>query len=249
MAQQLPLQPIPVVPASGTLTQAWRDVALHPTRHTFATWAQAAQRQWVILSLVVGAGLATITTTFDQIRTHITPVSSPSDLGRFLPPYTATATSVVAVITSPVGFVLGVLGVAASLAFFMPATYGTWTARFTRALRPWALAQVGLGVVGVLLSGLSLLLSLAIRAYSGPIPNLAALPAVIALGVLTFACGIGLVIYFFVMLLQAGTVGSDLGHWTVLGAALLGYIVAGLVTALLSATIAAPIFITPLYVH
>ncbi len=162
----------PVPPASGSLPQAWVSVAFRPSRQNFSAWAQITTRGWVAWSLGLAsvlAGLALSVLSLLAPRYIEWQIALTNATNAAQDP---TATTIPVPDFSPYtlpiaigAFVLGTLYylvIAFAIPFgqslFMSAFLGTRAQRHQRAMRPWALAQVGQAVVqSIVVIGLSVL--------------------------------------------------------------------------------------------
>jgi hypothetical protein len=131
-----------VPPAEGSLPQAWLAVATTLTSYrtstvAFAAWAGAATRQWVIVSLGVGLclfWLNAIASSFfvaGSDSTTLHPLTHKDELILLL---------------YPVRYLTAVLLIPLAVTAVTPRYFGGLGARFLRVMRPWSLAQVGMGV-------------------------------------------------------------------------------------------------------
>lgn len=134
-----------VPPAEGSLPQAWLAVATTLTSYranavAFAAWAGAVTAQWVIVSLGVGLclfWLNAIASSFfvagsDRATLHLHPLTHKDELILLL---------------YPIRYLTAALLIPLAVAVVTPRYFGGLGLRFLRVLRPWALAQVGMGVV------------------------------------------------------------------------------------------------------
>ncbi len=132
-----------VPPAEGSLPQAWLAVAktifpiMRPNGVAFAAWAGAATRQRVIVSLGAGLCLFWLNVLVGSFFTQGIGLVTLHGLTRkdeFL------------LLLSPVPYLAAVLLIPLAVTSVAPRFFGGVGARFLRVMRPWALAQVGIGV-------------------------------------------------------------------------------------------------------
>jgi hypothetical protein len=142
------------VPATANVLQAWLAVAWRPSRRNIAAWARAADRSWVVVSLVVGEALLLVYGAASFIHATIWPrplpkgehylFGTPSPLGRIY--YALDLAPILSFIT--------LVAVAYAVARVMPPSDETAAARFQRVLTPYALAQVPLSAATLILNAL-----------------------------------------------------------------------------------------------
>lgn len=131
-----------VSPAEGSLPQAWLAVATTLTSYrasavAFAAWAGAATRQWVIVSLGVGLCLFWLNA---MVGSFFTQNTYPVTL------HGLTRKDELILLLYPVRYLTAELLIPLAVAVVTPRYFGGLGARFLRVLRPWALAQVGMGM-------------------------------------------------------------------------------------------------------
>lgn len=133
-----------VPPAEGALSQAWLAVAktifplTRPNVVAFAAWAGATTGRWVIVSLGVGLCLFWLNVLVGSFFTPdigLVTLHGLTDKDEFL------------LLLCPVFYLAAVLLIPLAVAFVTPRYFGGLGARFLRVMRPWALAQVSIGVV------------------------------------------------------------------------------------------------------
>ncbi len=234
----------PVAPATGTLQQAWQQIATKPDRAVIAAWSQAANlpqnQTWVQNSLIVGAALAAVAALIVGVLTFIafSGVTLTTNVGGIGGLGAATIGGIiVSIIERPIIYVGSVVALAFGLALFMPESYGPLQARFQRALKPLALAQVGVQVVGLVYGVIVGLLTLAIGRTAVTISTASAAAAIgsaALFGCLTALIGIGFAAYAVTVLVQSGSVASNLSRWAVFGIALLAGLAVGIATLIIN---------------
>ncbi|MGZ3599654.1 MAG: hypothetical protein ACXWQ5_08040 [Ktedonobacterales bacterium] len=196
----LPLSGVPdpeynrriVLPAEGTLPQAWLAVArtifpiTRPNVVAFAAWAGAATRQWVIVSLGVGLCLFWLNALMGSFFTP--------DIG-LVTLHGLTRKDELLLLLSPVFYLAAVLLIPLAVAVVTPRYFGKLGTRFLRVMRPWALAQVGMGVVLVCGQLAKCIIVVATDHHELLQGNLLLLPRLIALafvlGLSTIALSVG----------------------------------------------------------
>ena len=195
----LPLADLPddynrqiVPPAEGTLPQAWLAVAktIFPITRSnvvaFAAWAGAATRPWVIVSLGVGLCLFWLNA---LVGSFFTP-----DIG-LVTLHGLTRKDELLLLLSPISYLAAILLIPLAVAVVTPRYFGGLGARFLRVLRPWALAQVGIGVVLVGGQLAKFVIVVATDGHGLLQENLLLLPRLIALSVVlglsTLALSVG----------------------------------------------------------
>jgi hypothetical protein len=143
------------VPADATVLQAWLAIGRRPSRRTIAAWARAADRSWVVTSLLVGQTLVLLNSALSFAHATIWPrplprgtrylFGAPAPLGRLY----------YALDLVPVGAFVGVIAVAYVVARAMSPSEEMTLARFQRVLGASALAWVPGGVAAFLLNALA----------------------------------------------------------------------------------------------
>jgi hypothetical protein len=193
------------VPANATMIQAWLAIARRPSRRNIAAWARAADRSWVVASLVVGEALVLAINAASFIHATIWPrplakgarylFGAPSPLGRLY----------FALDLAPIEALIGVVALAYVFARVMPPSQETLAVRFERVLAPYALAGVPSTVAGFV----SVMLSF--------IPHQPVLhphtfqPVALVIGTLTFPVAI----YGFVLDLNSLAAGTGMNRWKI----------------------------------
>lgn len=196
----LPLSGVPdpeydsqiVPPAEGTLAQAWLAVArtifpiTRPNVVAFAAWAGAATMQWVIVSLGVGLCLFWLNVLVGSFFTQ--------DIG-LVTLQGLTRKDELLLLLSPVPYLAAMLLIPLVVAVVTPRYFGGLGARFLRVMRPWALAQVGIGVILVCGQLAKFVIVVATDRHELLQENLLILPRLIALafvlGLSTLALSVG----------------------------------------------------------
>ncbi len=232
-----------VPPASGSLLQAWLSIAVHPSRQNIAAWAQIATAGWVRASIIVAVVLQLAYATVLALVIHSI-VESALSQATGLDAATQSSLQSMAnlifgvVLIAPVTYLLKVFAIPFGQALFMSSGLGTTGQRFQRALKPWALAQVGMtsatflfGLLIVVLLEVQLVPSLqsliASNGASGP--STAFVNSVFTLYGLIFLVYIPFTVYQYMMQIQSGAVGAAMNRWAIFGINLLTALVVGLV--------------------
>lgn len=230
----VPMVPIvqPVPPAQGSLIQAWFSLATHPSRANFAAWSQITTRNWIIGSIAAGAGiyLLLIGVIAGLILTILNRV--PSGNAASLPAVSIIGMVIgTAVVLTGVNYLLQVVAQAFGQALFMSQpTYGALKARFVRALRPIALAQVGMTSVLFVLGTIASIIAYFVIAPSVGTTNGATVGFTILTVFGLYALFlIPYTVYGIMLQVQAGSVGSGFSRWAVFGINLLSGFVLGFV--------------------
>jgi len=240
------MQPVP--PATGTLQQAWQQIATKPDRAVIAAWSQAANlpqnQSWVQNSIIVGAVIQAIAGLIAGIIVfiafhNITGTGVNIGSGFAGSQVASVGGIIVNVIEQPLRYVGEVLALAFGLALFMPESYGSLQARFQRALKPLALAQIGVQVVGLVFAVIASILAAvfstaAINSVSSGTVSGGLIGGALAFGCLTFLASAGFVAYAITVLVQSGSVASNLNRWAVFGIAILAGIAVAIAVAIIN---------------
>lgn len=222
----VPLMPTvqPVPPAQGSLVQAWVSLAIRPSRENFAAWSQITTRNWIIESLAAGVGIYLLLMGVMLGLIFALNRGIPASGGAVLPAIGIVGTiSVVIIGLVAVNYTLQVLTQAFGQALFMSKeTYGALKVRFTRALRPIALAQVGITAVFFLLFTIaSIIAYLIVSPVMGSVNQSAIASTIFGVVGIFFLFLIPNAIYGIMLQVQAGSVGSGFSRWAVFGINLL----------------------------
>ncbi len=238
-----------VPPAEGTLFQAWRALALKPSRQNYVAWAGAVQPGWVRSSILAGSiitlafgGMLFLVIFFgaDSISTnlfHTSTSPSPEESITFLRNIIRLESFFFLLI--PVFYVANVFAIPFGQAVFMPSALGTLRQRYDRAMKPWALAQVPLQlaefVIGMIGIGIFFLVFIISQATGST--NADALFSSFSISsLLFFVLSMAANVYVYAQQLQSGSVGSGFNRWAVFGINLL----TGFVTAIAAELVLAP---------
>jgi hypothetical protein len=224
----------PVAPASGSLVQAWVSVATKPSRQNFAAWAQITTDGWVRGSIATAFALVvlldaaltlgiynlvqSINTSINTANPGVVPVGSA----------TIAPTYLISLALVPIFSVGQMLVIPFGQAIFMSPAMGTLRQRYTRALRPWALAQVGMYFVTLVFIAVGVGVGFLIIS-----PQVNAAPSALVGSILGtvgifFLIGIPAEVYLVAMQVQSGSVGTGMSRWAVFGINLLTGLVLGL---------------------
>ncbi len=241
----------PAEPARGSILQAWLMIGIHPARRRIASWAQGLSNNWLTPTLMAIGVLAAISAlvgggVYFATNSEVARGGGQAFGATTLVPY-SIGRLIAAIFESVITSLLAPLGAAAGLAIFLNRSYGDFSQRFMRILKPVALAVVSVTAVGILFNGLTTGISTKIlpqvaqlSQYSGK-SDQASVNAVLQilqniLPMILLSVGLGgiFLAYATVQYVQAGAIGTNLNRWAVFGILLLTLIVWGIVSALIN---------------
>ena len=243
-------QPVAVEPASGPITKAWTQIALRPDRHLIAAGAQAAPDSWAMISIITAALIGIAGSLVGSLILGVTKAQTDDGKG-VLVAATTFGNTVSGAINKGISAISGIVIFAMILAFFMPSAIGTFRTRYQRAVKPIAIAAIGIQVFNFILTIVSSAISIKLGPYLHTLivaskaaqsdPTAAqnafgqAIGPVLGLSAPILVLAIGYAVYTIFETIQSGSIGSGLSNrWAVFGGFLLALILTGFIATIVS---------------